>query len=171
LELPKKVDLLTLEEKVLGGTKIPALTFDMSRIKEAEARLWEIQRMVPQTYKELDYTVQCCFRDSKNAVLQINGRILTLNSVLNRLKSLHVYEHKAKCIEEKMPKANITSTILIEAYLETCTEYVEVREEIGKMKLLSDWFENKTKVMDKASSMMKQVMYLYGKAGNFDLTT
>jgi hypothetical protein len=169
LTTPTQPEFLNLEEKTIAGTKFPALAFEMTRIREAEARLQEIQHVVPQSYRELDYTLGCCYRDSKNAILRINGRMLELTRLERRLHSQYVLEFKNQCVTEKMPKSTFTSKVLIDAFLEGREDYVSVRNEIENLGMLVTWFEEKTKVMDRATQMMRTTMRLYERAGNYDL--
>jgi len=169
-ELDKpKAERLTLPPFEIGDVSFPALSFDMARIKEAESRFYEFKRVIPQTYKELDYTFNCCYRDSKNAVISISSRVLVLDKLKKRLESTYTLEYESIVREKKGSASQITSKMYRDAHLESKEDYRRVVEEIGKMKVLADWFENKAKVMEKACMSMGRAMKLYERARNFDM--
>jgi len=150
--------LLTIPE----FTTIPAMTLDITAIKNAEDRIYEAKTVNGGTYTELEFTFNEGYRESKKHLSTIGYQILLVKKELRKVKSEMIIDEYSTWLKEtKLKDSNATK----EAFFETHEPFVNAMDRLDMLTALESFFEGKVKVFENVCRYIKKSIDLEIRSG------
>lgn len=142
--------------------KVPALSLDMGKIREAERRLIEAKTVNPITYADLEHTFNESYRDLKRHLSSIGFALSMAEKTLEEAKAnvlLDLYPSYLETTDQK-DNADIRKAFLIRN-----EQYSSALDKINQLKALESNFDGKLKVMENVCRYMRKQMDLVLRSG------
>lgn len=146
--------------------KSPALSIDLSVIREAEVRIIEAKTVNPSTYLELEYTFNEAYRILRSHLATIGYQITLADKAMEIAKANVLFGAYSEHMAGK-PKYQ-DNTDLRKAFFMRDADYISALDRFNQLKALEINFEGKIKVMENVCRYMRQQMFLLGKGGLAD---
>ena len=143
--------------------KIPALTLEMGRIKEAEMRLIEAKTVSPITYADLEHCYNEAYRDLKRHLSSIGYQIALAQKAMEIAKADALLDKYPDFMKDR-PK-NQDNAATRDAFLIRDEAYVAALDRFNQLKALESNMDGKIKVMERVCSYMKKQMDLVLRSG------
>ena len=149
---------LTIPE--FGST--PAITLDVTKIKEGEKRLVEAKVVNPGTYSDLEYVFNEGYRQAKTHLSQVGYEITVAKKALRTAKSKYLLDEYPEFLKENKLKDNAS---VRDAFLERQDEYVAAQDRIDMLTALESLLEGKIKVFENVCRYMRKEMDIVIRSG------
>lgn len=145
--------------------KVPALSLDMGKIREAESRIIEAKMVNPSTYADLEHSYNEAYRDLKRHLSSVGYAIAMAEKVLEEAKSDIILDKYPQFLEEKGIKKTQDNADLRKAFMARDTQYSASLDRLNQLKALESNFDGKVKVFENVCRYMRQKMQLIIRSG------
>jgi predicted nuclease with TOPRIM domain len=145
--------------------KVPALSLDMSKIREAESRIIEAKMVNPATYADLESAFNEAYRDLKRHLSSIGFALNQAEKTLEETKSDIILDRYPKFLEEKAIKKTQDNADLRKAFMARDPEYSAALDRLNQLKALESNFDGKIKVLENTCRYMRKKMDLLLRSG------
>lgn len=149
---------LTIPE--FGST--PAISLDISKIKEGENRLIEAKIVNPGTYSDLEYTFNEGYRQAKTHLSQVGYEITRAKKAVRDAKSRYLLDEYPGFLKENKLKDNAS---IRDAFLERQKDYVDAQDRIDMLTALESLLEGKVRVFENVCRYMRKEMDIVVRSG------
>lgn len=148
-----------------GFAKLPALSMEMGKIREAEHRLHEVKMVNPLTYVDLEHTFQEAYRDLRRHLTNVGYHLTLTNKHLEEVKAEILLDKYPQYLADHSIKKSNDSADLRKAYMARDPEYQAVLDHLAKLQAFESNLDGKIKVMENVSRYMKKQMDLLLRSG------
>lgn len=148
--------------------KAPALSMDMSNIREAESRIIEAKNVNPVTYADLEHSYNEAYRDLKKYLSAIGYQIVFAEKALEEAKADILLDSYPKYLEEKGVKKTQDNSDLRKAFMSRDPQYQACLDRVNQLKALENNFDSKVKVFENVCRYMRKQMDLLLRSGMSD---
>jgi hypothetical protein len=145
--------------------KSPALSMDMSRIREAERRLIEAKMVNPITYADLEHTFAESYRDLKKYLASIGYQITQAEKSMEEAKAVILLDRYPEFLKQKEMKKSQDNADLRKAFMIQDADYVAALDRFNQLKALEAMMDGKIKVIENVCRYMRQQMRLVERSG------
>jgi len=145
--------------------KAPALSMDMSNIRQAEARIIEAKNVNPSTYAELEHSYNEAYRDLKKYLSAIGYQIVFAEKAMEEAKADILLDSYPAFLEEKGIKKTQDNADLRKAFMARDPEYQACLDRINQLRALESNFDGKIKVLENTCRYMRKQMDLILRSG------
>lgn len=145
--------------------KSPALSMDMSRVREAEARLIEAKTVNPVTYADLEHTFNESYRDLKRHLTNIGFLVTQAEKAMEEAKANILLDRYPEYLEAKGIKKTQDNSDLRKAFMMRDTEYLAALDRINQLKAMESMMDGKIRVMENVCRYMRKQMDLVLRSG------
>lgn len=153
----------------------PAVTFDLSKTKEAEDRLHEAKSVNPSTYSDLEFCYNESYRELKKVLANVGFQLTIAEKVLKAAKSEALLDKYPDFLTEQIKKypeemrrraKDIDSTQVREAFINRDEEVIKATDRISTLKAFDAIFDGKIKTMERTCGYMKKEMDIVIRSGS-----
>jgi hypothetical protein len=145
--------------------KSPELSLEMSKIREAEARLIEAKTVNPITYADLEHTFNEAYRDLKRHLAAIGFQLDMANKHLEEVKADIILDKYPQYLEDKAIKKSNDSADLRKAFMARDPAYQNAIDRIAQLTAVQSNMDGKIKVMENVCRYMRKQMDLVLRSG------
>jgi hypothetical protein len=143
-----------------GGS--PALSLELTKTKEAEARLIEAKTVSPITYADLEHCFNESYRELKRHYATIGLELANAEKAQKTAKSVFLIDQYPELLAKSKLQDNGDTR---EAYLMRNKEYTDALDRINMLKAMEAFVEGRIKVMERVCAYMKKQMDLVIRSG------
>ena len=143
--------------------KSSAISLDLSKTKEAEARLIEAKMVNPSTYADLECTYNEAYRELKRNYSTIGYELDMADKSMEMIKSVLLLDEYPEFMQGR-PKGN-DSADTRKAFLMKSQEYLDALDRIAMLKAMESMLDGKIKVFERTCAYMKKQMDLIIRSG------
>ena len=160
---PSQIANQTLMLPAVG--RIPAVSFEMGNVREAEQRLIEAKTVNPVTYSDLEHCFNEAYRDLKRHLSAIGYQISLSEKAMEQAKANVLLDSYPAYLESKQMKKSQDNSDLRKAFLIKDTDYVTALDRFNQLKALESNMDGKIKVMENVCRYMRKQMDLILRSG------
>lgn len=152
-----------------------AVSFDLTKTKEAEDRLHEAKSVNPSTYTELEFVFNESYRELKKVLANVGFQTTFAEKALKAAKSEALLDKYPEFLVEQLKKypeemrrrvKDIDSSQVREAFVNRDEEVIKAIDRISMLQAFAAIFDGKIKVMERTCSYMKTEMNLVIRSGS-----
>lgn len=145
--------------------KSPALSMDMGKIREAEARIIEAKMVNPSTYADLECAFNEAYRDLKRHLSSIGFQIAQAEKAMGEAKSDVILDKYPEFLRANDIKGTQNNADLREAFLMKDKPYLDALDRFNQLKAVESNFDGKIKVLENVCRYMRKKMDLILRSG------
>lgn len=142
---------------------IPSLTFDMTKIREAESRIIEAKTVNPITYADLESCYNESYRDLKRYLSSVGYQITLTEKAMEMAKADILLDKYPEFMKDR-PKTSDNAD-LRKAFMMKDDNYVAALDRLNMLKAVESNFDGKIKVMERTCAYMKKEIDLILRSG------
>lgn len=142
---------------------LPAVSFDLSRTREAESRLLETKNVNPSTYNELEFTMNEAYRELKNRSAEVEYCLAKAEEALDHAKATALLERYMDFIKDK-PKS-FDNADGRKAFITLDIDVKAAKDRVDELKAAQTLIDGKIKVMERVCAYMKKKIDLLIRSG------
>lgn len=143
--------------------KLPELTLEMGKIRDAERRIIEAKTVNPITYADLEHSFNESYRDLKRHLSAIGFQIAMAEKALEEAKATVLLDRYPEYLEGKAKNHDNSDTR--KAFMARDPDYQAALDRLNQMKALESNFDGKIKVMENVCRYMRKQMDLILRSG------
>lgn len=160
---PSQIGTNTLTLPAFG--KIPAVSFEMANIREAERRLIEAKTVNPITYSDLEHTFNESYRDLKKHLSAIGYHLDLIDKAMEIAKANVLLDTYPEFLKSNDMKKSQDNADLRKAFLMRDAEYIAALDRFNQLKALESTMDGKVRVMENVCRYMRKQMDLVLRSG------
>ena len=145
--------------------KIPAVSFEMTNIREAERRLIEAKTVNPVTYSDLEHCFNESYRDLKRHLSAIGYQISLAEKAMETAKANVLLDTYPEFLQTSGMKKSQDNADLRKAFLMRDVDYVAALDRYNQLQALESTMDGKIKVMENVCRYMRLQMQLILRSG------
>ena len=143
--------------------KSPALSFDMSNIREAEKRIIEAKTVNPSTYAELEYVFNSSYRDLKRYLSAIGYQISLAEKAMEEAKADVILDKYPEFMKDRHKSQD--NADMRKGFLMRDSAYLLALDRYNQLQAINSNFDGKIKVMENVCRYMRKSMDLILRSG------
>lgn len=137
---------------------LPAVSFQLTALKEAERRLIEAKTVNPSTYNELEYVMNESYRELKRNLSSIGYQVLKTEAELDKSRAAAILDKYPEFLVGKPAKFDNAS--VREAFISRDEDVRQAQERLDSLKALQMFLEGKVRVMENVCQYMRNSIKL-----------
>ena len=141
----------------------PALSIEVGKLREAEARIPEIRNVSPATYADLELIIGQAYREQKSAMRKIEVHILKAKAELTRLSNVAIFDRYPLFLEQN-PKVK-DSTDTRGRYIDSDPDIVAAKERLGNLEIMYKICGDKVDYLEHSFKALRKNIDLIVKSG------
>ena len=145
--------------------KAPALSMDMSNIREAESRIIEAKNVNPITYADLENSYNLAYRDLKRYLSAIGYQIVFAEKTLEEAKADIILDKYPQYLIDNGIKKTNDNADLRKAFIARDPDYQAALDRLNQLQALASNFDGKIKVFENTCRYMRKTMDLILRSG------
>jgi hypothetical protein len=160
---PSQIVNQTMTLPAMG--KVPAVSFEMGNIREAEKRIIEAKTVNPITYADLEGCFNESYRDLKKHLSSIGYQVALTEKAMEQAKSTVLLDIYPEFLKSNDMKKSQDNADLRQAVLMRDTDYLAALDRFNQLKALESMMDGKIKVMENTCRYMRKQMDLILRSG------